>query len=499
MKSLFTILCWLAILVLGSWLRLDDLGSRPFHADEATGAKITSMRLESGNYVFDPKHYHGPILSELGELAARAAGETRWAELTKTPLRMVTAITGCAILLLPLLGRRRFGDLPMLLASLTLATSPILVYYSRMYIHEILLVFFGLLALFQFAAHRRWWPAGIWIGLMFATKETFAISLLAWGGAGLAVFLIDRAMPSRNDWLKAIRFIWKPLLVVGLISLAVSMFFYTNYFTRWAGAVDAFRTYFVYDTVDGHDKALGYYAELLLWPKQNGGLWWFETSLVLAALAAVIGSFTSPTLARSTRNAIRFLAASALLHLLIYSLIAYKTPWLMLLPWAHVCLLAGFAVTLVPHRPRASALIAAAVVILTIPQFLQSRHATGRYASDERNPYAYVPTSGDLETLGPWLDDIAAASPEKPLQPIAIVGRGVWPLPWYLREHPQTGVWQEGFENIERLPVVFALDDLTESLIATHVPVPRGLRTDTPMYVWVRHDFWDASVNTDEP
>ena len=404
------------------------------------------------------------------------------------PLRLVPAIAGCLLVLLPLLGTRRYGHPPMLLAALALAVSPLLVYYSRMYIHEMLLSLFGLLALFQFAARKCWWPAGIWIGLMFATKETFAISLIAWFAAGILTFLLYRDRPSIKS---AIATIWKPLLLVGTISLAVSMFYYTDHFTRWSGAIDAFRTYFVYKTVEGHDKPFFYYLTPLILPKNSGGLWWFETPIILAALAALIASFTSKSITRESQIAIRFLAIAAAAHFLIYSLIAYKTPWLVLLPWAHLCLLAGFAIYLIPKK---SALLTALVALSFIPLFFQSKNATGRYASDDRNPYAYVPTAGDIETLEPWLDTIAAASPDTPMEPIGIIGNEYWPLPWYLRKQSKIGAWPEAPPSIERLPVIFATVDLTELLTATHIPIPRGLRTDTPMIVWVRNDFWDASV-----
>ena len=495
MKRIFTIICWLAVFAIGAHLRLDDLASRPFHADEATGAKITSLRLESGTYVFDPLHYHGPILSELGTFSARAFGENTWSELNKQPLRLVPAIAGCLIILLPLLGARRFGHTPMLLAALALASSPLLVYYSRMYIHEILLVFFGVLALFQLTTRKTWWPTGIWIGLMFATKETFAISMIAWAGAAILTFFLhaamDRARPLRLSTKAAFLATWKPFLLTVGLALLVSMFFYTDHFTRWSGAIDAFRTYFVYETVEGHDKPFFYYLTPLILPKNSGGLWWFETPIILAALAALIASFTSKSITRESQIAIRFLAIAAAAHFLIYSLIAYKTPWLVLLPWAHLCLLAGFAIYLIPKK---SALLTALVALSFIPLFFQSKNATGRYASDDRNPYAYVPTAGDIETLEPWLDTIAAASPDTPMEPIGIIGNEYWPLPWYLRKQSKIGAWPEAPPSIERLPVIFATVDLTELLTATHIPIPRGLRTDTPMIVWVRNDFWDASV-----
>ena len=80
----------------------------------------------------------------------------------------------------------------MLLAAAFLATSPLLVYYSRMFIHESLLVLFGMLALVSLTCKPRWGIAGILIGLMFATKESFAISIIAWSGAGVLIALENR-------------------------------------------------------------------------------------------------------------------------------------------------------------------------------------------------------------------------------------------------------------------------------------------------------------------
>ena len=77
-----------------------------------------------------------------------------------------------------------------------------MVFYSRYFIHEMLLVFFSFLAL---AAGWRYWRsrklgwallAGAGLGLMHATKETFVITLAA---AALALAL-NRAW---NRWLDA--------------------------------------------------------------------------------------------------------------------------------------------------------------------------------------------------------------------------------------------------------------------------------------------------------
>ena len=65
MQRAIVILCWMLVIATGIFLRFDDLSSRPFHADEATGARITAKRMEKDGGTFDPKHYHGPLLADL--------------------------------------------------------------------------------------------------------------------------------------------------------------------------------------------------------------------------------------------------------------------------------------------------------------------------------------------------------------------------------------------------------------------------------------------------
>ena len=491
MKTALLITCWILVLALAAALRFHDIGSRPLHADEATGARITARMMETDDYRFDPKHYHGPTLGLAGGAAASVAGSDGWRDLKIGPLRVVTSAAGLLLVALPLLARRRFGDGPMLVAALFLATSPLLVYFSRMYIHEMLLALFGGLALWQATGTRFRWLAGLWVGLMFATKETFAISMIAWGGAAAVVWLVETR--GRHRLGEVWRLCGRDALIAVGISLVVGFAFYTQGFRYWQGAVDAVRTYFIYETVAGHDKPFWWYVHLMLWPEMRGGFRWGETVLGLAALVAVAVSLRPRAMPREAVWAVRFLACSAVFHFLIYSLISYKTPWLMVLPWAHVALLAGFAVCHPALLRRGPQLVVGALLLLMASaQLVQTSRSSFRFASDARNPYAYPSSSSDLNTLESWITRIDEAASFQSIEPIAVIGGDYWPLPWYLRRHQHVGYWPAPPENLERLPLVFDLVGLDDVLMETHVPIPRGLRDGLPITAWVRVDFWDA-------
>lgn len=490
MKRLFVVICWVCVICLGAFLRFDELAKRPFHADEATGARITANRMETGGGKFDPKHYHGPLFHMIGEATCVTRGESGWKTMSKQTLRLVPAVAGMLLVLVPLLGRRRFGDWPMLAAAVFLASSPLLVYYSRMFIHEILLSLFGMAALMMFPNPRRIAWAGLLIGLMYAIKETFAISMIAWTGAAVLLAIENRRMWNKELLLTAKP--WIPQLLAGAaLAILVPLLVYTDFLRHPMGAVDAVKTFFVYETVGGHDKSAAYYLNLLALPRKSGGLWWFGTPVVLLALLAYAASFFRS----ENRNFIRFVAYSALGHFAIYTLFAYKTPWLACLPWAHVCLLAGLSFSGLTRSPLAwKGIILALTGVALVTQVRQARFATGRLESDARNPFAYVPTRPSLESLEPWLKQLAATSPDGNIEPIAVVGNDYWPLPWYLRSFGRIGYFKSPADEIVPLPLVIATPAEAETTAArlesTHTVLLKDLRAEVPLHVFVRNDLW---------
>src|SRR2546426_7940783 len=192
----------LVALGLGVALRCPRLDERPMHNDEAVNAIKFGRLWEQGEYQYDPNEHHGPTLFYATLAVARLTSSPDFEHLTETKLRLITVLFGVGlILLLPFIADG-LGRKATIWAALFTAISPALVFYSRYYIHELLLVFFAFLAL---AAGWRYWRtrkigwsflAGAALGLMHATKETFAITLAA---AALALGLNQ----VWNRWLDA--------------------------------------------------------------------------------------------------------------------------------------------------------------------------------------------------------------------------------------------------------------------------------------------------------
>ncbi|MBN2163149.1 MAG: glycosyltransferase family 39 protein [Pontiellaceae bacterium] len=469
------------LLVLAAWLRFQGLEKRPLHADEATGAKILAQRMESGTYRFDPSHFHGPMLSTLALPVCRSAGISSWQTMKVLPLRITVAACGLlAVAGTLLLVRERNASWA---AAAFVATSPLLVYYSRMFIHEPVFVLFsipalaGLLALLEQSNHP--WRAaislGVGTGAMAATRETVVISLFCWTIAALPWVLKHHGLKPflQKYWLQLAGAIGAGLLVVVVC--------YTPF-----GTASFFRTFADYQTGAGHDKPLGFYLYMLAAPKQAIGHWWCEGGILILALC---------TFLKNGRMRGRFLASAGLLHLLVISLIAYKTPWLACLGWFQLCIAAGYgtAQLLQISGTRRKWIPIAAIASLLLFQFQQTRAAL-RFEWDSRNPYAYVPTVKMIEQLPRFLQNLQEAADNNP--PVIVIGSQYWPLPWYLRSVGEVGYLPELPVDAPQRPILLLMPTLSESdvkkLEATHTLIPHGLRANAPMLIAVRNDLWNT-------
>ena len=112
-------------------------------------------------------------------------------------------------------------------------------------------------ALVSLVGKPRWAIPGILIGLMFATKETFAISLHCLVRRGSLVIAGKPEVAGSRALEAAWRDYRIPVLVSALAAAGTAFGFYTDGFRHPQGAIDAIRTFFVYQTVEGHEKPFG--------------------------------------------------------------------------------------------------------------------------------------------------------------------------------------------------------------------------------------------------
>ncbi len=150
-KQILLFAIFVVIVALAAVLRLEDLPNRTMHCDEAVHAVKFRELLEKNEYAYDPHEYHGPILNYLTLPIAWSTGASHLTEIDERHLRLLPAVFGILLVALVWLLRRDLGWVATIWAALLTAVSPAMVFYSRYYIQEMLLV------CFTFAAIIAWW------------------------------------------------------------------------------------------------------------------------------------------------------------------------------------------------------------------------------------------------------------------------------------------------------------------------------------------------------
>jgi uncharacterized protein (TIGR03663 family) len=504
------ILGLLAATLVALALRCPDLGRRPMHNDEAVNAIKFRSLWEQGSYQYDPKEHHGPALFYATLVWAKLTRAGDFAQFDEARLRGLTVLFGIGlILLLPLIADG-LGRHATVCAGVLTAISPAMVYYSRDYIHEMLLVFFTFLAAAggwrYYRSRRIGWAllTGAAIGLMQSTKETFVLALAALATALVANGLLRRRGGAGGNPAPFQFNAWHAAAAMGVWLLTVLAFF-SSFFTHAGGPLDALRTYLPWlDRAAGdspHVHPWNFYLARLLFFHVGNGPVWSEGLILGLALVGFLVAVVRKGPPDAHAGFVRFAALYTLALTLIYSAIAYKTPWCMLGFWQGTILLAGVGAVAVLQRARGRWMkFSAAILLLGGAGQLagQAWQASERYAADRRNPWVYAQTSPDILQLVGQLDALARVDPQGRhlLMKVMAPGSDYWPLPWYLRAFDQVGWWSEMPAN-PFAPVMIVSTKFHADLDRTGTHVMTGLfelRPDAFLELYVQSDLWRAYV-----
>ncbi len=530
-------------------VRAPRLGMRPMHTDEAVHADKFGTLLENGAYEYNPDQYHGPTLNYFTLIPAWLSSANKYTEITEVTLRIVPVLFGVGLVALTVLTAEGLG-LAAVVAAMLVALSPAMVFYSRYYIQEMLLVCFTFGAIacgYRYVRSRRLpWAilTGVFAGLMHATKETAIIAFAAMGLALVLVFLVQRSRVAASSaawrWLcpDTERTIAKafgldaatrqaqeslagvrPLHVaLGLAAaIIVSALFYSSFLTHPRGILDSYVTYANYLGRAGgentrHVYPWYYYLRTLLVARYGHGPIWTEGWIVLLALAGVVSAVKGTRVGLMDPKLVRFIAFYTVTMTVVYSAIPYKTPWCLLSFLHGMILLAGVgAVALLAWARRPAGRIAVLVLLMVAAGHLafQTYRANFVYHADSRNPYVYAHPTEEIFTAVEKVKEYAGLgglglSEHVPIQ-VAVPGDDYWPLPWYLRALKVE--WRSDVPE-QVGPLILISDKLEGALTQRlYVDTPREkwqmylYLFDAPYYVWarpqvkllgfVRKDLWD--------
>jgi predicted membrane-bound mannosyltransferase len=181
-----------------------------------------------------------------------------------------------------------------------------------------------------------------------------------------------------------------------------------------------------------------------------------------------------------------------------YSLVPYKTPWLVLNFIVPLTLIAGYAVQrifeLEQGQLRLPVIILIAAILIGGYQTVDLNFVN--YDNDNQYyVYVYAHTRRETKQLVDEIDRIARQGPDDGRTGITIVSREYWPLPWYLRHYSRVGYYGRMTPTNE--PIIIASDDQRAEMDATfgnlYTVVPSGaadeafiLRPGVKLLLYVR-------------
>ena len=490
-------------------LRCPQLAVRPMHNDEGLNAIKLRTLWEKGSYQYDPQEFHGPTLPYITLAWVKLTGVADFAQLNEIQLRAVTVIFGLGLILLLPLVADGLGPRATICTAFLTAVSPAMVFYSRYYIHEMLLVFFAFLALaagWRYTRSRKiGWAllAGAAMGLMQATKETFVLTLAAAAAALALTALWNRASESNLD---KFQYNVKHIIAALIAWFVVVIVLFSSFFTNAQGPLDSVRTYLPWlHRVGGaspHIHPWGFYLERVVFFHPGKGPIWSEGLILGLAIVGAVAAFLRRGIAEGRAGFVRFLAFYTFILTVIYSGIDYKTPWCLLNFWHGMILLAGVGCLALIHWLRALSLkFAMSFGLLAGAAQLacQAWQAGVTYASAPANPYVYAQTAPDILNLMERVNGVARMNTQKDQMVIKVMApeSEYGPLPWYLRGFAHVGFWGElAPDPYASVLIVSTKFGATLDAKGTHVMTGIfELRPQVFFELYVESNLWNSYVS----
>ncbi|MHC5059467.1 MAG: flippase activity-associated protein Agl23 [Planctomycetota bacterium] len=438
-------------------LRLPRLAQRPMHGDEAVNAVKFGQLLEDNFYRYDRHEFHGPTLNYLTLIPAWLSSARSFSQVSEFTLRIVPVFFAILLVMMPLLLVRGLGKTAAITAAAFTAVSPAMVFYSRYYIHEMLLVCFTfgtIVCGYRYAQNKRaGWAVltGLFAGLMYATKET---CMIAFASMLLALFLVlmlrERTLQSDICVPKL-----RHVAAGACTAVAVAVLFYSSFFTNPEGLADSVRSYTmcINRAVSSglHIHPWHYYLKMLTWSKHPAGPVFTEAVIVVLAVTGFVAAMIKRPSQSSDVHLVRFIAFYSLTITAVYSAVPYKTPWCMLTFLHGMILLAATgAVALVQMCSKLSVrAILSFVLIAGLAHLSAQAYLTSyTFSSDPVNPYVYAHSTTDVLQIARRVEQIACIHPAGRDMQIQVISprNDYWPLPWYLRNFANVG-WYDKVDD----------------------------------------------------
>jgi len=361
--------------------------------------------------------------------------------------------------------------------------------------------------------------AGLFTALIFATKETSIITFSAAILALVIVYLLDKEL--RNNF----HFSKIDFSIFTLTTISVSILFYSSFFTNSQGIVDSILTFGNYFSKAGgnseqinavHNHPWFYYFDLMLFSKTNLILF-TQIPLFIFTIIGIYFSFTKTSILRK-QNFFRFISLFSIAQAIVYSLIPYKTPWLVLNFWVGFIILSGYGIITLFQMLNSDnyrVIFTLLITLIFMHNVYQTYVTSFKYPYQPENPFTYSQPTSDVISIADEVIAIADASPSGNKTPISVIAKDsdYWPLPWYLRKFKNIA-WNNNVTNsVYKFPIIIATPNFEDEIIHIlfTIPPPGEKNLYIPMFDkyftirpsveirgYVQKDFYDYYLRRDD-
>jgi len=406
-KEVLLIILILVVAIISRFILLD---LRPLHNDEGVNYLFAKSILNSNQWTYDPLNYHGPFYFYILAVSFFIFG------INEFSLRFPSAFFGVltiALVLLLCYKEESFNKSGKYYAAILIVLSPSLMYFSRYSIHETALILFSFLSVYfltRILEKKKLKDLiffSISLALALTTKETTIILLFA-------LFLI--VLFNINS-IKKIKLDYKQILISVIVFIFIYTIFFTSIFTSPVGLINSFKSFMPWISHGvngiGHEKPFYYF--LLLIAR-------YELPILLLGIIGLYFSFKSKNIFYKN------ISIWFIVMFLVYSLIPYKTPWLVINITLPLCLLSAVTIINIKKIINKKVFILLLVVLFTYLLCFSVYLNFINYYKDT-NKYAYVHTDKAI------LDIVNQVNLNyKNDSKILIISEDYWPLPFYFND-----------------------------------------------------------------
>jgi uncharacterized protein (TIGR03663 family) len=419
----------IVLLVILLLLHCFNLGVRPPHHDEAVNGWFVDGLMNRGFYIYDPQNYHGPLyfyfLAAFEKLFGRDVVVMRW----------TTVVLGWMVTCTPFLFRRWLTSRGAWIAAFFLAVSPAMVFFSRYAIHEmgfalacIGFFFYWLRAREDGMTRTNVVGLGLTLGAMACLKENFILFVVTLLIAEGCLKVYERRLTIEQD---SKRLILGALSVVA-IGFTMVVLVYSAFFQDPNGVKNFFYAFYLWSETgskgNGHQKPWFYWLNLMT------QLEWF----------AMLGLLLVPFALKKVPSALRLTSVTGFGLFLVYSIVAYKTPWCVLSFYWTFILVAAYWLSQWMKRSN----LKWPVLILFIAGCAVSAYQTYDVAYEnpdqEGHLYIYGQTFRELMVPLNEITEMGKIDPSvRNTLKIQVLSAFTWPLPYILGGFKQVAYYGE--------------------------------------------------------